>query len=153
MRTNLELSTELRSELALRSAPATNGKGHDLSTSASAALASYFHLLAMARVTMVGLFSNEELLLIMECLKGNPLNFWTGRSLPTLVSDKVTLYELDKHYGVDAGKLVNKLGNLSIVQCAALVDAATRYWLTAPEKRVTEDILSVLVESPQTSES
>jgi hypothetical protein len=97
------------------------------------ALERYYAILAEARAGLRGRFSTEELAAICEVSEGQ-----TWDVQPREDPRNPQRLELMRRIGaggytakIDRAALLEKLGQLTIAECAALIDAAERYWRAA----------------------
>jgi hypothetical protein len=81
---------------------------------------------------MFGL-TRDEALLVCDTLGGRHLSRYVvgQRPLAYLVSDvegPMTVFELDRRWGVDAATVLAKLRALDLAQRRALIEAVDRFW-------------------------
>lgn len=89
----------------------------------------YFDMLARARRELRQLFSDGEIMLVVDTLNG--VGFWDTMAVYFVgheVADAISMDGLDAKWKVDGPALLAKLGNLTDAQALALVDSVTMWW-------------------------
>lgn len=113
-------------EIAKREGPRSSLIARDLER--------YYESLKDTRRRLAQKFSTEEISLILDSLNGVMMDQpFAVRMLYGGVEDSVNFDNIDHKWGVDGDALVEKLKSLSFAECAALADAAERYWFALGE--------------------
>lgn len=83
--------------------------------------------------------SHAEALALCDVLNGTFMDETTARLLWAEVEDACRMEGLADKWGIDGPALVAKLKAMSLVQCMAIIDAATRAWLMASQGEMEMD--------------
>lgn len=104
----------------------------------------YFYLLAKGRASLREKLTENEMALIIDNENGT-IN--SAPHIPVVwynVEDGINLNGLDEKWNIDGPALLDKLKNLQIHECFALVDAAERYWEANTKGDAPERFLDAL---------
>jgi hypothetical protein len=103
-----------------------NARGETLSAALRESLARYFYMLDRARADLRDRFTAQELSLLCDCCNGT---WWEPHTLDGIVANaEDTEQERYDYWRVDRAALLDKMRALSLLECAALVDAVERFW-------------------------
>jgi metal-responsive CopG/Arc/MetJ family transcriptional regulator len=104
-----------------------DARGDKRSSVISNSVQRYVAILEEGRRNMSSLFTQEEIMLLMDTLpEYKDSTVAIGHIALELIA-AIDLGQVDKKYGVDGKTLVQKLGKLSFIECVALIDAI-EYW-------------------------